>query len=61
MPSKLMPFMCAGNHNLLELVFAFTGCPHAVADQIQQPIPQYFASQVLPAFEQALSENESLK
>ena len=52
---------CAGNKSLLELVFAFTGCPHSVADQVQQPIPQYFASQVLPAFEKALGENKNIR
>ncbi len=51
----------AGNQSLSELVFAFTGCPQSVTGQIQQPIPQYFAAQVLPAFEQALVENNRLK
>lgn len=50
-----------GNTHLRELVFAFTGCPIFITDKSQQPVMDGFACQVLPAFEQALAENESLK
>ncbi len=57
----LVHCFCSGNTHLRELVFAFTGCPVYVTDKSQQPVMEGFASQVLPAFEQALAENETLK
>jgi len=50
-----------GNTHLRELVFAFTGSPIYVTDKTQQPVMEGFACEVLPAFEQALAENETLK
>lgn len=51
----------AGNPHLRELVFCFTGCPLVVTDKSQVPVADCFAEQVLPAFEKALDENETLR
>lgn len=42
-------------------MFAFTGCPKVVTDESQEPVAECIASEVLPAFESLLEENENLR